>query len=270
MNEVNFIAGGLLGDFIHSLYVVKNICNKRGVKANLFIRNDNGSEVFRYGSERAHKDLYSFIISQPYINKFEIVDGVEEDHTRKFNGNFINLDDWRKTVSSTHSETGMYTQSWSEVLNKQYDFIPEEYKWVSIDKINPDIKGKTLIHRSVHHHNTAFPWNSILSKIEGDILFLATANEREWNEFEFKNDKIKPYYVSNIEEMVISINSCEMFIGNQSAPFAIASALDVPRLVELDPDPAPFYMNEKKYSDNISWFVNDNIKYLSSNCRIKF
>lgn len=257
MENINFIIDGLLGDFIHSLYAMKNICNERNAKGNLYIK---GGE-WRFGVERAYKDLYSLVIQQPYVDKFELLSG-------EIDG--INLSEWRNMFSGVNNDTGNYFKCWSEVMTETYGFaIPQEYKWLTAEK-NDDLKDKILIHRSVHHLNTGFRWDYMLKKIEGEVLFLCTANEREWNEFIFKNDSIKPFNVSDINEMATAINSCKMFVGNQSGPFAIASALDVPRLVELDSHPRKFYMDETKYSKNISWYFDDNIKYASESCIVNF
>ena len=88
-----------------------------------------------------------------------------------------------------------------------------------------------------------------------------TNDQMEWDLFPYK-DKAQLHLVKTISEMAIAINSGKLFIGNQSAPLAIASALDVPRVCELDYDPAPFYMGEEKYSNNIKWYLNDQVNNL--------
>ena len=59
---LNFQAGGLMGDFINSLYVVKNICQKENAIANIYL--SDAGEPFRYGIDKAYNDLYDLIISQ--------------------------------------------------------------------------------------------------------------------------------------------------------------------------------------------------------------
>ena len=70
--------------------------------------------------------------------------------------------------------------------------------------------------------------------------------------------------------MAAAMNGCKLFIGNQSMPFTIASALDIPRVCELHHASAEFYTGEHKYSDNISWFLNNDIKHNSPNVNIIF
>ena len=65
------------------------------------------------------------------------------------------------------------------------------------------------------------------------------------------------------------INSSKLFIGNQSLPLAIASSLDVLRIAELFHSSAEFYNGEHLYSDNISWFIGNDIKHNSNKINIK-
>jgi hypothetical protein len=250
---INFIAGGRLGDFIHSLYVAKNICKIRNEKANIFLQ-DSG-DVWTYGINTAYADLKPLMARQSYVERFEIA-------PTDLNQPLINLNDWRSTVSKVHAETGTYSQCWSEVLSNVYEFpIAKPYSWMDAD-LNIQAKDKICVHRSVRHHNGSFPWHSILKKINHDVIFVTSKHE-EWESFPCKYSNLTPHFVSTIDEMASTINSCKLFIGNQSAPFAIASALDVPRLVELDSDPSRFYMDEVKYSDNISWYLNESQSFLT-------
>lgn len=246
MNEINFIASGMMGDFIQSLYAVKNICSEQNAKANIYLANGYHGDIWTHGIEKAYSDSYQLITNQPYINTFSIL-------PENFSEPFINLNLWRIAAAKTHAETGTYNKCWSELLSEQFNFkIPVEYQWITTD-INEKAKGKMVIHRSKHRHNGEFPWAKITEN--NDCLFLTT-NKSEWDLFAFKNANVKLLLVETISELAQMICGCGLFIGNQSAPFSIASALDVPRIVELDYDPAKFYMDEVKYSKNISWFLN--------------
>lgn len=255
---INFIAGGMMGDFIHSLYVVKHICNSRNEKANLLIAEGHG-DVWRFNLQKTYDDLVGLMNLQEYIGNFGILD------PSSFKEEAINLTDWRKNLDHT-PETG-YLKCWTEVLSNCYNFaIPTDYSWLTAGTNNL-AQNKILIHRSTHRINGNFPWKNIIDNIHEDILFLCS-NEKEWENFQFKNSKITVLKVNTITEMANSINSCKLFIGNQSAPFTIACGLDKQRLVELDSDPAGFYMDENKYSDKISWFLNQNKKFNSSKSAI--
>lgn len=259
MKEINFISCGLTGDFIHTLYVIKNICKKEDAVANVYLSDAShiyGGEPFRFGAIKTYSDLYTLIVIQPFINKFEMLPD-------SFTDSFINLNDWRSGLT--------LTKSWSELLSDCYSFdISKDPKGIDLMMpIEEALKDKVIIHRSHNRNNNLFPYKTILDSISNEIIFL-TSFESEWEAFEYKNDRMSLRVVSNIEEMAICINSCKYFIGNQSLPFALASSLDVPRLVELNPADAIFYMGETRYSNNISWFLDDTHKNISDNSFIKF
>lgn len=254
MTEINFIMGGMIGDFIHLLLAVKNICLQKNAKANIFLTDKHGGDNWTYGIEKAYQDLYSLVISQFYVNSFEIV-------PNNFSFHHINLNTWREPKNG-------FIYCWSDMLSSCYNFsINTDYKWLDLNKTNSEIKNKILIHKSTKRHNADFDWDFIFDKLEGEKVFI-TSSENEWKMFSHKN-KTSLLLTATIEEMSIAINSCKYFVGNQSSPFAIASALDIPRLVELDKwGGAVFYKGEEKYSNNISWILTNSQKHISSNSLI--
>lgn len=233
----------MLGDFIHQLSVVKNICDQKFAKANLYLSEGYGGDVWRLGGEQAYNDLKEIIKKQHYINDFIFLRG-------EMSGDYINLNKWRGRVATTHSETGKYDTCWSELLSQVYEYeISRFYHWlVPTEKYKMPI----LLHRSKHRHNNSFDWEPYLKEYS---LFVTT-DHHEYEIFKHR-DRCQLFLCKDISHMVNVINGCRLFVGNQSAPFAIANALDVPRICELDADPAPFYMGEEKYSNNIKWFLND-------------
>lgn len=250
MKTIQFCSGGKLGDFIHQLNVVRVICEKEEVVANLFIVDDG--DVWAKGAEQAHAEMFEIIKEQWYINEFNFIGGYPE-------GEYINLNTWRQGVANTHAQTGKYDECWSEMLSHEYGYkIPVKYEWMIGSMYDFNTKGKVVIHRSKHHHNDAFPWHKYVSK---EKSIFVTTDIKEWEIFPYK-EGTNLYLVKDITAMVNAIWSSVGFIGNQSAPFAIACALDKRRLCELDPDPAPFYVGEEKYSNNIKWFLNDQINNL--------
>lgn len=253
---INFIAGGKMGDFIHSLFVVKNICQQQNQQAHIYLSNQG--DAWRFGLQKAYDDLKDFVMSQSYIDKFEILSKPLQD-------TFIDLNSWRANLGNINPTIGSYTKCWSDVLSQHYHFpiSKEQYQWLHAYP-NRLSHNKIVISRTHYRHNSAFPWPQIMNNPPCSAIFLAS-NMVEWNKFPYKSPHITLHQATSISEMASIIGSCKMFIGNQSAPFAIASALDIPRLVELELDPAMFYMGETKYSNNISWFLNDQMKHNSPN-----
>lgn len=243
MKLINFCCGGLMGDFIHSIAACKNICNKEEAKANLYISNGYLADPFRYGVEKAYEDTYGLIMAQGYINSYNILpDGFSEP--------IINLNSWRREVHETYNKTGGYNKCWTKLMAETFDYTIGEYKWFSVPPLKPNLINKVVIHRSQQRHNKAF--GEYFERLTETPIFLTT-NELEYDNFEYK-DRAELLLVKTITEMAIAIKSSKLFIGNQSAPFAIACALDVNRVCELCPhDASPFYLDEKKYSRKIKF-----------------
>lgn len=251
MKTISFVSGGKLGDFIHTLSVVKNICLKENCLANLYLSEGRG-DIWTFGAENAFNDLHDLVSTQPYINSFST-------EPSDLNESFIDLNRWRTVVAEIHAETGVYNACWSNLLSCVYDFsIPDSYAWIQTGN-KAEFRDKIVIHQSLRHY-CGLPWDEIFEiPCKGRVF--VTSNIEEWNNFKHK-DGVSLCLVNSVKEMAVAINSGKLFVGNQSAPFAIASALDVPRIVGLDPDPAPFYMGEERYSDNIMWYLNDKTKYM--------
>jgi hypothetical protein len=253
MNIINFVSCGQVGDLIHQLYVIKCICGKEKAKANLYIAEFSyglgACGNFTFDLNKSYEDTSELILSQNYINEYKIL-------PRDFQENYINLNKWRDRTPF---------KTWTELLSEYFNFdISQEYKWMIIEKIDDNVKDKILIHNSNKRHNEQFNWGSLLDSIDEDVYFLTTSVD-EYNAFRFKgHNKVKLYLVKNVNDMAIAINSCRLFIGNQSLPFAIASSLDILRICELHSSSSEFYTGEHKYSEKISWFLNTNNKHNSN------
>jgi ADP-heptose:LPS heptosyltransferase len=245
MEEIlNFTAGGLMGDFINSLYAAKNLCEIHNKKANIYL--NNAGEGFRYGIQKAYDDLYELVINQPYINDFQ----VEIKETE----NSIKLHSWRNQAHSEFNNGG-YKSSWSEIFSQHYSFnIPKEYKWIYLDEFNEEYRDCVLIHRSNRRINPKYDYSQLIdecNKYNQNVCFLIC------DETDLYIDGYAKYSPKNIKEMAVIINSCRYFVGNQSAPLALASSLDKQRLAVLDLDfnNYMFYKNEINYSTNIKCFI---------------
>ena len=241
---MNFVSGGLMGDFIHSLYVVKHLCPAR--EADIYLVNER--DPWRLGIERAYLDCRGVVLAQPYVRSLSIAAAPQP---------CINLSRWRDGLT--------LTKYWSQLLTETYGFAPTVGKWLTATAVDPRTRGRAVIHRSLMRHNREFPWPSVLAQI-GEAVFV-TSSLAEWQQFEHKTERTSLLLTPTISEMANAIASCSVFVGNQSAPFALACALDVPRLVELDAMHACFYVGEK--SDTMSWFLNDNVKRFMPNVPIR-
>lgn len=235
---INYIAGGKTGDLLHTLMVVKYHYDKYGKKGNLYITQGGtnyGGDNFSLPLEKVYEDLNYLIEYQDYINSFEIYQGQKID---------INLNDWRNSPL-------LYKTNWIDLLCNTYNVEPVLKNWLDYLKVD-DYKDYTIIHRSLQRHNPLFPWNEILEKEK--CLFITT-NSLEADIFKSKYP-IDTQVVNSISELALVINSGKKFVGNMSAPLALAHALGKHRLAELSSNDQIHYLNDQKYLDNY-WYIKD-------------
>ena len=95
---------------------------------------------------------------------------------------------------------------------------------------NKEFSNFIIISRSFRYRTPLIDY-SFLSSFE-NLGFLGLQDEYE----DMKNSipSLRHIKVSNALEMASIINGCKMFIGNQSFPFAIAEALKVKRVLEVN------------------------------------
>jgi hypothetical protein len=245
--QLNFVCGGLMGDFIHSLYAVRGICDKFKAKANLYIIDSSygigPSENFKFNLDITYNDLQKLMSIQEYVNYFSIL---PKNNIK----DVISIDSWRNAKQY---------KNWSILLSEHYSFeIKTPYSWININTADLNTKNAILLHRSLLRRSHTINWKYILSS-KNKFLFLTTKNNMaEYNQFinEFDCSYVEPYNVDNLFDMASAIKGCKKFIGNQSMPMALACSLDVPRICELNPgQDALFYFDEKNFSNNIKFKI---------------
>lgn len=70
--------------------------------------------------------------------------------------------------------------------------------------------------------------------------------------------RVELLHTDTLYKMCQEIAACNIFIGNQSAPLAIASAFGKKRIAELRKNPdAPHYEKDKKYHKLLTTFIGD-------------
>lgn len=259
--------GGKLGDFIQSLYAVKNICKQRNSKADVYMY-DIGWE---FGIKNTYAELYPILMQQDYINSLNILENYHLDPIQTPNQNSPIVIHDEKLVEQGYIDLGEYLRSpllyktcWSEVYSNMYNFpIEGEYGWIKYNNFDIKLKDRILIQRkAATRTNEIFPYDQIVEQY-GDSLLFASSNEDDYNKFPFKS-KVDYLKLTTLDEWFTSINSCQMIIANLSAPAAIAHALDKLRIIEL-----PFTVDsnhcigEEKHSNNIFYYLNEQYNNLT-------
>jgi len=102
--------------------------------------------------------------------------------------------------------------------------------YINITDTNP--VAPVVIARSARYHNQSFDWYNLLKDIKTPIAFVGLKGEYESfiNKTMLRN--VTFYPTDNFYEVARIIAGAKVFIGNQSAPFAVAEGLKVNRIQE--------------------------------------
>lgn len=259
----NFLMGGKLGDFLHSMYAVKHLTKKTGSKANIYLY-DVGWEL---GIDVAVKELRDLLTQQEYINSVSILKDYELSATPNepitvfdkeiLQEGFIDLGGYIRSP-------WLYKVCWTELYSKTFDFpIDGEYAWIKYPKINSELQNKVLINRRFNpiRLNKHFPYQNILEEYKGRVIFVGSS-ENDYNGFPYK-DEVPFLKMTTLDDWFTAINSCFMFVANLSAPAAMAHSLDKLRIIELPDTPDAIHcVGEEQYSNNVHWYLNNNFHTL--------
>lgn len=236
---MNFISGGKLGDFLHTLWVVSNTPGKH--KLYITDRKEYGGDFFSNGLKKTFEELEPIITNQNFIESFSILENPITD--------YINLNIWRKSRL-------LFKSNWTKILTETYSITNyKKNSWLKFDNYNPKFKNKVVIHCSLldERNNLSFPWDEII--IKNNCIFVSS-NKNEYDHF---GKNIEFYSVKNLWEYFEIINSCNFFVGNQSSPFVIAHSLNVNRLLNISPTiDGRHYIGEENFHNNFSWISSNN------------
>jgi len=205
--HITYISGGKLGDFIFQLAVIHANYIKTGKKGILYI-GDIGDKFFKSIND-TYNDTKDFILKQEYIEDYKIYNREEYN---------INLSSWRDIVFQNN-------YNWIELFKRKFNILFGLVKWINIE-INDKLNNIILISHSLQRENTNINLKDYLNKYDNSKLCFICLDMNEYILFKSKtNLDIPVIFCNNITELLISINSCELFIGNFSAPLAIALSL---------------------------------------------
>jgi hypothetical protein len=226
-----FLLGGRLGDLIHVLWVAKNTPGKH----DFFItdRRDLHSDGFQYPLQQTVDELLPVLAQQSWFNSLTVYDNQVE-----FGEWLSNLSMWRRYV---------YSNSWTPLLATTFGVPLIPGPWIQLPKIS-GWEDRIVFHCSVHQARRGH-WNIPIEKYN-DTRAIFVGTTEEYRLFGYQMEFYQP---KNLREHFDIINSCKYFIGNQSAPLAMAHALDVPRLAILNKTDEIAYRGEEKYSKNFNW-----------------
>jgi glycerophosphoryl diester phosphodiesterase len=235
---MNYLAGGKMGDFIHSLIVCKYKFDESGEMSNIFL--SNSGHEFEYDLDFTFNELKPLMEKQPWVNSFKLHENESID---------IDLTHWRRSPL-------LYQTNWLEIYSNMYlnnVKIPNEYKWISVDR-DDQYSNSLMINRSLKtvDDNRLYVYDEIIDKYD-DVYFICF-DVKQYYQFPL-HYKTKLLLVDNLYDFFTKIGSCHFFMGNQSGPFAWASSMNIPRAVELlDIMDRTHYINDSNYYEFFSYF----------------
>jgi hypothetical protein len=267
-----YIASGLLGDFIHQLYIVKKIYDMTNIKGIVILVNMEGfiDCDFKRSLSCVHSELLHLLKRQSYIENF-----FYDENTNipcEFEENVINLSKWRFAYNYTCRDNDLHSRiinsiplyknnlpNFIDLFNAVYQLTSIEYpiKWIETDtNIDVNFKDKILLHFYIEQYNSTIILeylDNLLSK--NDCIFI-TCDINEYNNLpEYIKNKIKMYYIFNdLNSFYNAINNCKFFIGTQSSPITYAIATNKPCLCLIRNNYVlNLYNGIEKYTQNFYW-----------------
>lgn len=224
--------GPKLGDFIHGLVTSSYLFDTTGQKAVVYI-SDNGC-TFTTSLKQTFEELKPILEEQEYIEDFKIWNGEKVDY------------EVFRFRECPHIFRKGWTDIYSWVIGKP---IPEDYVWL---KCKNPTKCGVVMNRSIRYFSryTKEYYKTLLENKEPEFLCFSEDQHRAFP------PETKLVLCKDLYDIYSRIAGCEQFIGNQSSPLAIASALGVDRVGELRKDyDAAHYGQER--SKKLKTFVGD-------------
>lgn len=242
-DTIDYLSGGLLGDFIHQLSVINENYIKTGKKGNLYIF-DNSANILHtnwaLGIDKAYNDIKDIILKQDYISSFKI-------YKNDTLNNPINLSTWINSPL-------LYQVSFKEIFSKTYDVEWGKNKWLDLPT-NDKYKDCIIVSLSKKRFNQYFNFND-LNKYNKKIYF-ATTNIEEYDNFKkLTNCNFDLLLFDNLLDFWTTINSCYLFVSNLSSFSSIALSLHKNHIALLPNNEDDILL--KMDLKNFYWYENEN------------
>ena len=202
-----FMHSGDMGDIIYSMPTIRAL---GGGKVYL----DPFWEATPFNKSNA-KLLMPLLVSQPYISGVAIHKGeVIEHNLNKFRCSDLNIG--IVNLAEAHLRAfGLPVN----LMNEQ---------WLSVGKKKVE---KVVFHRSDRYQNASFPWKGLVERFKNQSIFVGLREEHE--RFTISFGDVPFYRVCDFLELAEIINGADLFVGNQSLPFAISEGLHKQNILEV-------------------------------------
>ncbi len=203
-----FRHSGDIGDLIYGLPVV------RALGGGQLCLTPSGYTRVKMDAARA-ESIATLVTAQPYITECVF----------KEERNAIDLDRWREFENQGLNIAEMHL--------KAFSLSPVHCHAAWIRAPQPTPSYPVVVNRSIRYQNPSFPWPRILAEYKGRIGFVGTVQEHR--PFSKMFGPIEHLDTPTLLDLANVIAGAELFVGNQSAPLAIAEAMKKKIVQECSP-----------------------------------
>jgi len=212
---IRYLAGGKFGDFIHSLSVVNEKHKQTNQKGIIYL--SNKGDHFAYGLETTYQDTKEILLSQEYIDSYQIHNGEEYD---------IDLTEWRNC--------DYISRSYPYTMNHYYSIEWGKHPWIRNVSHNTEWADNTVIY-TVHYR---FPHSIQWARFIKEKIVFVSFSKKDYNDFCQWTNIHPPYYKpESLMEFCMILHSCHRFVSCYSGILALAFSMHVPCVIgEFGPD----------------------------------
>lgn len=248
MANVSVKHSGHIGDILYSLNTVKSIADKHG-PVDFYIGFSMPNQTPNHPSGKYTMTDKSFAYMLPLLESLPFIGEVY-----KHNGQVIDydLDTFRSQGFSIASSD----------LRKWYRFLFTEFEIDLSDKIIKTekqfdyLKHAVIINLTTRYRDIQIDYRK-LSKLNRPLYFVGI--EEEWELFNRYGLDCKRILVKDALHMSQILNSCYLFIGNQSSTFALAEQMKINRALEVH-NVCPNVIVSG--ANGIDYMTNDGLQYI--------
>jgi len=213
----SFYHAGDIGDLVYGLYVMRAL---GGGDLLLGERTELGNLQPRMGIRREMMvNLVGFLKTQEYVKR---VQWLAQPPFVVHDLNLFRLH-WRGELPGTGRDTHLL-----EMHCAAFGLVTDWNRaWLTMPQKR---EVAVVLARSARQRNHRFPWREVVQKYRGKAGFVGT--DTEHGEFCASFGHVPKLHTPTFEHMAKVVAACDLFVGNSSAPLAVAEGLKVRVLQE--------------------------------------
>lgn len=199
---------GDVGDIVYSLPTIRALGG-----GELVLFDFPGRTAHGMSKQKAER-IASLLELQPYIDAVLWSESIEDHPLNGFR-------DHRYAGNLADMHLATHGLSWQHRATR----------WLDVE---PVAKAEVIINRTQRYQNHGFDWSAVLVKYAGRIAYVGSPEDHGMFCMQF--GRVPYLHAVNLLEVAQFIAGSKLFIGNYSAPAAVAEGLKHPMVIEVCPD----------------------------------